>query len=152
MVNQGRWRERKKKKNETVHKMTEARVLENRSRLLSVDLRILTNWRRMTATEGFSLLWLPILPQEVATEQGRCISQWRHLAKLEGTQKTLSSEVLGVFFVCLFFHIQKRGFPFHSWSSGKWNLYKTFIAHDGKHFLASNERIWPKSNCNKRRG
>ena len=90
----------------------------------------------------------PIEAGNLRAEPGPCISLRRHLATPEGTWETLCQEVLGGFFCC-YFHTQKRGFPFHSRSSGKWNLYKTFLAHDGKHLLASNERMWPKSNCNK---
>lgn len=46
-----------------------------------------------------------------------------------------------------FFHTRKGGFHFIQ-SSGKRNLCKTFLSHDGKHLLASNEKIWPKGDCN----
>lgn len=45
----------------------------------------------------------------------------------------------------VFFHNQKRGFPFHSQSSGKWNLYKIFLAHNEKHLLNLMRKSGPKA-------
>lgn len=60
---------------------------------------------------------------------------------------TLSWDVFGLFWFGFFPQPEKGGFHFIQ-SSGKWNLYKTFLAHDGKHLLASHQRMWAKSNGN----